>query len=49
MAGDKVMEESRVVCRRCIRAITKTENNSFGRKTNFEPDDVKKVRFNIHE
>ena len=45
----KVVEESRLVCRRCIRAITKAENNSFGRKTKFEPEDIKKVRFKIHE
>ena len=49
MAGGKVMEEGRVVRRRCIRAVTKAENVSFERKTNFKPVYVKKVRFKIHE
>ena len=49
MAGGKVMEEGRVVSRRCIRTITKAENNSFGRKANFKPEDVENIRFKIHE
>ena len=49
MAGGKVKEEGRVVYRRCIGAVTKAENNSFGRKTDFEPEDIKEARLKIHE
>ena len=41
-ARGNVMEEGWVVHERCIRAITRAElNNNLGRKTNFEPKDVK--------
>ena len=48
MAGGKVMEEGTVVCR-CIRTVTKAEDNCFGRKTNFKPEDVKNIRFKFRE